>query len=337
MLARVRIGSIEPGSSTILLRGWQRTWLGVPIESQATREISNIRNVVQDGRHVQFDIRRKILPSERIQFRAESAQQAKHVADALPNTQTRRFLEQWSAIRDFNVRLQAVSGRPWITAVIVAINVAVFAAMAIVTKKLGLFTLPEMLAWGANFGPLTVNGQWWRLFTALFVHLNLLHLALNMWALWNIGRLSERLFGRGTLLFLYVASGILASLTSVAWDPSLSSVGASGAIFGVLGAFLAFLSRQRKQIPPVVVRKHWISTLAIVLFNLVNGALQPGIDNAAHVGGLLSRICVGYILARPLDAQARTHFPLNRGLWPPHSSRLPCWRRFGKSRGSDPA
>jgi membrane associated rhomboid family serine protease len=307
-------GSIEPGSSTILLRGCQRTWLGVPIESQVIREISNIRNVVQDGPHVQFDMPRKFLPSERIQFRAESAQQSKHIAEALPNTQTRRFFEQWSAIRDFNLRLQAVSGRPWITAVIVAINIAVFAAMAIITKKLGLFTLPEMLAWGANFGPLTVNGQWWRLFTALFVHLNLLHLALNMWALWNVGRLSERLFGRGTLLFLYVASGMLASLTSIAWDPSLSSVGASGAIFGVLGAFLAFLSRQRKQIPAVIVRKHWISTSAFVLFNLVSGAIQPGIDNAAHVGGLLSGFVLGYILARPLDAEARRALPVKQSV-----------------------
>jgi len=308
------IGTIELRSPAILLQGWQRTWLCVPIETQVTREISNIRNVVQDGPYVQFDIKRKFLPSERIQFQAESPERAKHLTDGLPGTQTGRFLEHWSAIRDFNLRLQSVSGRPWITAVIVAINIAVFVAMVIGTKKLGQFTLPEMLAWGANFGPLTVNGQWWRLFTALFVHLNLLHLALNMWALWNVGRLSERLFGRGTLLFLYVASGILASLTSVAWDPSLSSVGASGAIFGVLGAFLAFLSRQRKQIPSVIVRKHWISTLAFVLFNLISGALQPGIDNAAHVGGLLGGFVLGYLLARPIDGEARTHFPLNRGL-----------------------
>jgi hypothetical protein len=137
---------------------------------------------------------------------------------------------------------------------------------------------------------------------------------LNMWALWNIGRLSERLFGHGTLLFLYVASGILASLTSIAWDPSLSSVGASGAIFGVFGSFLAFLSRQRHQIPPTIVRKHWISTAAFVLFNLISGAMQPGIDNAAHVGGLLSGFVLGFILARPLDRDDRKHFPVNQGL-----------------------
>jgi membrane associated rhomboid family serine protease len=307
-------GTLEVQSSNISLQGWQRTWLGVPIETQITRKISNVRNVVQDGQCLLFELQRRYLPSERIQFRAGSSEQAKRIVDMLPGTRTGRFLEHWSAIRDFNVRLQAVSGPPRITAVIVAINIAVFVAMAIVTKKLGNFTLQELLAWGANFGPLTVNGQWWRTLTALFVHFSFLHLALNMWALWNIGRLSERLFGRGALLFLYVATGILASLSSIAWDPSLSSVGASGAIFGVFGAFLAFLSRQRRQIPAVIVRKHWISTSAFVLFNLVNGAIQPGIDNAAHVGGLLCGFVLGFILARPLESQVRRHFPVNQSI-----------------------
>jgi membrane associated rhomboid family serine protease len=307
-------GTLEVRTSDILLNGWQRTWLGVPIETQIARKISAVRNVVQDGNCVQFEVKRKFLPSERVQFRAESSEQVRRILDALPGIKSAGFLEHWSAIRDFNLRLHAIGGKPWITAVIVAINIGFFVAMAIATKKIGQFTLPELLVWGANFGPLTVNGQWWRLFTALFVHLSLLHLALNMWALWNVGRLSERLFGRGTLLFLYVAAGVLASLTSIAWDPSLSSVGASGAIFGVFGAFLAVLRRQRRQIPAVIVRKHWISTLAFVLFNLISGAIQPGIDNAAHVGGLLSGFVLGYIFARPLDGEVRRHFPVNRSL-----------------------
>jgi membrane associated rhomboid family serine protease len=307
-------GTIEVRSADILLYGWQRTWLGVPIEAQLTRPVSRVRNVAQDDRRVHFDIKRSYWLSEQVRFLADSPGHAKDLVEALPPTQTARFLERWLATRDFNRRLDAIGGKPWVVPAIVAINIAVFVAMAIVTKKIGLFTLPELLAWGANFGPLTVNGQWWRAFTALFVHFNFLHLALNMWALWNVGRLSERLFGRGALLFIYVASGILASLSSIAWDPSLSSVGASGAIFGVFGAFLAFLSRQRRQIPAAIVRKHWISTSAFVLFNLVSGAIQPGIDNAAHVGGLLSGFVLGLILARPLDAQARRAVPVNQSV-----------------------
>jgi hypothetical protein len=91
-------------------------------------------------------------------------------------------------------------------------------------------------------------------------------------------------------------------------------VGASGAIFGLFGAFLAFLSRQRRQIPPSIVRKHWISTSAFVLFNLISGAIQPGIDNAAHVGGLLSGFVLGFVLARPLDRESRKHFPAKQSL-----------------------
>jgi membrane associated rhomboid family serine protease len=305
-------GAIEPGPADILLHGWQRTWLGVPMEAQLSRPISGVRNVVQDGCYVQFEIKRPYWLSEQIQFRADSPEQAKSLIEALPGTQTEKFFERWSAIRNFNLKLQTTSGAPWVTPVIVAINIAIFVAMAIATKKLGRFTAPELLAWGANFGPLTINGQWWRPFTALFVHFSLLHLALNMWALWNIGRLSERLFGRATLLFLYVSAGILASLSSIAWDPSLSSVGASGAIFGVFGAFLAFFASQRGQIPAGIFRKHWVSTSAFVLFNLVSGAIQPGIDNAAHVGGLLCGFALGYLLARPLDAEVRKRFHLQQ-------------------------
>ena len=307
-------GTLEVGPTEIILSGWQRTWLGVSVEAQVVRAVAEVRNVIQEDTHLRFEIGHKYRLVDRISFQPDSPGQLGALFDKLPGVQSAGFLKHWSAIRDFDRKLQAVGGPPWVTPIIVALNIIVFVVMAAATKKLGLFTPQELLAWGANFGPFTVNGQWWRLFTALFIHFSLLHVLLNMWALWNIGRLSERLFGHATLLCLYVAAGTLASLTSVAWDPSLSSVGASGAIFGLFGAFLAFLSRQRHQIPPSIVRKHWISTSAFVLFNLVNGAIQPGIDNAAHVGGLLSGFALGFMLARPLDNVIRKHFPVSQGL-----------------------
>ncbi|HZZ16196.1 MAG TPA: rhomboid family intramembrane serine protease [Candidatus Sulfotelmatobacter sp.] len=307
-------GTIDPHSTDVLLQGCQRTWLGVPIETQLIRELSSIHNVVRDGQCVQFEIRRRYWLAERIHFRAATLDEAQQLVGTLPATHTRKFLERWSAIRDFNLRLNVIGQRPRVSVAIVAINIAIFVAMSIANKKFGQFTAPELLAWGANFGPLTVNGQWWRAFTALFVHFSFLHLAVNMWALWNVGCLTERLFGNASLAYLYVGAGILASFSSIAWDPSLSSVGASGAIFGVFGAFLAFLRRQRQQIPVVILRKHWISTSAFVLFSLVNGAIQPGIDNAAHVGGLLSGFVLGYILARPLDAEVRRQWPIRQSI-----------------------
>ena len=231
------IGSLEVGPTDVVLSGWQRTWLGVPLETQVTRDLTNVRNVVHDGTQVRFEIARKYCPANRICFQPESPEDASRLLAKLPGITTTGFLARWSAIREFNAKLRVTGGRPLVTPVVVGLNVLVFAAMAFSTKKLGQFTPQELLNWGANFGPLTVNGQWWRLFTALFVHFSLLHVLLNMWALWNVGSLTERLFGRGTLLFLYVAAGVLASLTSIAWDPSHSSVGASGAIFGIFGAF----------------------------------------------------------------------------------------------------
>ena len=168
----------------------------------------------------------------------------------------------------------------WATPTLVMVNIAVFAAMALSTRRLG-FDPVVVFNWGGNLGSMTVAGQWWRLLTAVFVHLYLLHLLLNMWALWNVGRLAERFYGSGAFVFLYLASGVLGNLASVAWDPSKISAGASGAIFGILGAYLAFLAHPDSRLPRQVIRTHWISTLIFVLFNLVNGAFNPLIDNAA--------------------------------------------------------
>src|SRR5262249_35096391 len=154
--------------------------------------------------------------------------------------------------------------------------------------KLGGFDPQEYANWGANIGPMTLGGQWGRLLTATFVHANLAHVLLNMWALWNIGRLTERLFGRWLLLLVYCASGALASLASVIWNPTVASIGASGAIFGLFGAFFAFLAKPDTLVPGSVIRTHWLSTAVFVIYSLFNGFLSEGIDNAAHVGGLLA-------------------------------------------------
>jgi rhomboid protease GluP len=305
-------GAIEIRSTDILMRGLQRTWLGVPVESQLRRELSSVRNTVQDDHRLQFEIGRRYWLSERIEFQARTIDGAQHLLAQLPSIHSRHFLERWTAIREFNLRVGAIGNKPWVTAVIVAINFAVFAAMAIAARNIGPFSAPELITWGANLGPLTINGQWWRAFTALFIHFSVAHLLVNMWALWNIGRLTERLFGSGTQAFIYVAAGILASLSSIAWNPSLSSVGASGAIFGIFGAFLAFLIRRRGEIPVVIFRKHWSSTSVFVLFSLINGAIQPGIDNAAHVGGLLAGFGLGLILSRPLDQSSRKQWPVRQ-------------------------
>jgi len=301
-------GSIEARPPQVLLRGWQRTWLGVPVQAEVAVPASSIRYAVRDGVGIRLTCKSPYLGVRQIEFEAvDNEQAARLIADL---TAAATFDQRWSDIGEFYARLRRLCPRVWITPALVLLNVAIYIAMVVPARRLGAFDPQLLMSWGANYGPLTINGQWWRLISAIFVHLNLLHLLLNMWALWNIGRLAERLYGRWVFFALYIATGGLASLSSIAWNPTHLSAGASGAIFGSLGAFLAFLVRRRSDVPRTIIRSHWISTLAFVLFNIVSSALQPGIDNAAHVGGLVSGMLLGYVLARPLDFEHRRRMTL---------------------------
>ncbi len=302
-------GTIGVETDAIVIHGWRRTWLGVGHRAEVRIRPERVRNVAIENQSLEFEYKRPYRPAQRLRFDVESALAVEAVARNLPGTQTQKG---WPEIREFNRRLRSVSARVWVTPSLVAANLIVFVALAIVSRRLGAFDLPVMLSWGANFGPITVNGQWWRVVTALFLHLNALHVLLNMWALWNIGRLTERLYGNWIYAFLYLASGVLASLTSVAWDPSHVSVGASGAIFGLFGSFLAFLARPGNKVPVQIARAYWLSALAFVAFNLLSGMAQAGIDNAAHVGGLISGFVLGWVLARPLGVDERRNLPVRQ-------------------------
>jgi len=162
-----------------------------------------------------------------------------------------------------------------------------------------------MMRFGANAGPLTVTGEWWRLVTSTFLHFGLVHLLVNMWALWVMGRVTERLFGSGYFLLLYLFSGLCGSLASTLWRTGVTSAGASGAIFGVIGALIAFMVNPTTNLPPTVAKRLRASGMLFIAYNLMNGATHQGIDNAAHLGGLIGGFVLGFVLARPLDRTAR--------------------------------
>jgi rhomboid protease GluP len=152
--------------------------------------------------------------------------------------------------------------------------------------------------WGANFGPLILNGQWWRLLTSVFVHIGIIHIALNMWCLWNLGILAEALYGPETFGAVYVITGVAASLTSVAWRPNGISAGASGAIFGLAGALIGSCYLGEFSLPSAAVRHTLRSLLTFVGYNLFFGAAIGHVDNAAHIGGLVSGLILGVLIAR---------------------------------------
>jgi rhomboid protease GluP len=199
-------------------------------------------------------------------------------------------------------------GRPALTPatiMLVAINILVFAVM--LAYGAGLWHSPNdvQLAWGAGFGPATKDGEWWRLGTAMFLHFGLVHLAMNMWALWDGGRLVERLYGSGRFAIIFICSGLTGNLLSliVQGDRAVSG-GASGAIFGIYGALLVWLWRERRRVHPTDFRWLFGGAAVFTAVTIGFGLLIPGIDNAAHIGGLISGALLGVTLARPLAGRS---------------------------------
>jgi len=160
----------------------------------------------------------------------------------------------------------------------------------------------QLIRWGADFGPLTLAGQPWRIFTGMFLHIGLIHIATNMWCLWSIGPLAERVFGRWVYLLLYFYTGVSASLLSLLAHPLVPSAGASGAIFGVAGALIPAFYFGKLPIPPQAVKATLRSLVIFAIINLAIGAKVPGIDNAGHIGGLALGLIAGALLSRSLTA-----------------------------------
>jgi rhomboid protease GluP len=213
---------------------------------------------------------------------------------------------------------QPVIRRPWVrpsestigpTQIIFGINVAVFLGMVLSSSAAMDFPGGTLVHWGANVGALTFSGEWWRLLTNIFEHGGLLHIAFNMWCLWNLGALCESLYGPWTFSAIYLICGLGASLASAGAHPYIPSVGASGAIFGLAGALIAAFKLGEFSVPRSALSGTLRSLGAFVVYNLIFGAVIPGIDNMAHIGGLVTGLIVGALIAvgapRPEHAPRR--------------------------------
>lgn len=183
----------------------------------------------------------------------------------------------------------------FVTIGLVVVNVAVLALMGASGIDVMSPHGASLVSWGSNYGPSTLTGEWWRLVTSCFVHGGLIHLAFNMYVLWDLGRLTERVFGAISFSTIYLVAGIGGSFASVVRNPDVNSVGASGAVFGVAGMFLAFLLVNRARIRPDVAQHLRRSLLTFVLLNVAIGFAVPMIDQAAHLGGLATGFVSGLI------------------------------------------
>ena len=167
---------------------------------------------------------------------------------------------------------------PVVTYTLIAINILIFLLGIIFNMQDTLINL------FANYGPLvTENHQYYRLFTSMFMHANFLHIAFNMYALYLLGSQAEGFFGKTKFLTIYLLSGLSGSLLSILLNQGAVSVGASGAIFGILGALLYFGFNYRVYLGNTLIKE----ILPIILINLAFGFAITGVDNYAHIGGLV--------------------------------------------------
>ncbi len=182
--------------------------------------------------------------------------------------------------------------QPIVTYIIMAICIILFILMELSGGSTNSQTL---LKYGANLDVLVKNGEYYRLFTCIFLHIGIMHLLCNMYSLYIIGREVENLFGKIKYIIIFILSGIFGSIMSLAFTHNTISAGASGAIFGLLGALLYFGMHYRTYLGEAIKR----SIIPIIVVNLIIGFFAEGIDLAAHIGGLVGGVLVAMMVGVP--------------------------------------
>jgi len=188
-------------------------------------------------------------------------------------------------------------GQPNLTYALIAINVVLLLAMEVAGGSTDTGVLVDF---GAMYGPKIAEGDYWRLFTAMFLHVGFMHLAFNAFGLFIFGRMVEGVFGPYRFALLYVLSGLFGSVTSYLIGPDAIAAGASGALFGIIGVMAAYFAVQRKVLGKAA-QQNLYGLLGLAAINVVFGLLSPGIDNWAHLGGFAAGFGLGYALTPEYD------------------------------------
>ena len=204
--------------------------------------------------------------------------------------------------REFAQRLRALAPRTWITWAIVAINIAAWLATVAAGADPAKPGAAQLLELGGNTAFAVQHGQWWRLFTAAFLHIGLPHLAMNMLGLVLLGPTVERIYGHRSFLLLYLGCALAGGAASLHFSAQGGvSVGASGAVFGVAGALLTAVFHHRRRLPLLFGKRMLGGIGAFIVYSLVQG-MAPGVDNAAHIGGLAAGVALAFILPERFSA-----------------------------------
>jgi len=181
---------------------------------------------------------------------------------------------------------------------IIGINIFFYLVSAFLSGSLVDMDMRTLVDLGALYGPLTVQkGEWWRLFTAMFLHGGMTHILMNMFSLYLIGRGVDMYFEKKAYVSIYLFSGLIGGLASLYAHPNSVGIGASGAIFGIFGALAGFFLAHRNKIPAH--SRMFMKDFAVVLgLNLVLGLSMPSIDVSAHIGGLFVGLIGGFVISK---------------------------------------
>jgi membrane associated rhomboid family serine protease len=195
----------------------------------------------------------------------------------------------------------ALSRRPTlVTNAIIGINVVIYAILAVLSQSLDI-SQDVLINAGAQYTPRILAGEYWRIFTAMFLHFSIFHVGLNMLSLFFIGRVVEIVYGKWRYLVIYLASGIVGGIVTFFLQPNALAAGASGAIFGVFGALGVLYLVNRRALGGSGALANWLFWLAL---NLVWGFSTPGIGVLDHIGGLVAGIIIGYLLVPRLGRRS---------------------------------
>ena len=299
----VGIGSIDLRGDTVVVKGRRFGFiLGLPFRRSVVLNLADIFNVELEENVVRFEHRSPGDKVKSLTFWLVDIVTAEKLVKLLPVEKTPDFVPQLATYLDFEERLEKRAPRLPVTYGFALVCVAMFAITVANGAEWFGATGVVQIAWGSNFGPSTIAGQWWRLVTHSLLHFGVIHLAFNLWALISFGSLAERLYGSLRFASICLVAGIAGGLTSIAMQPTINSAGASAAIFGILGALLVVDLRGAEAIPSSVHRSLRNSTLVFAMVALAGGFMASGIDNAAHVGGGIAGICLGLAFQSPRRA-----------------------------------
>ena len=187
---------------------------------------------------------------------------------------------------------------------------AVYIMMSISSHTIVRPTVGDVLRWGGTGPEIILKNEWWRLVTAVFVHIGIIHIASNMYVFWGLGMMAERLLGRMNFLATYLLTGIAGNVLTLFLRPNIVGAGASGAIFGLAGLLISVLQFGQLSVPRERLAPLKKEVVKLALYNLVFGAVVPGINNIAHLGGLIYGLLLGVVFAwsSRLQREARVRF-----------------------------